>query len=228
MALIPEATGRSLRQDGFAQPGPDCGWPTTMVTQREKDMPLPPPGERVTVEWGIEELDGRVLEVSGTTGHKRIVVEILGGQVSDSAAVLTVPVGAIEPAESANSRWASARRYEIQVLAALVRIVGQTNVHRARVDLRAAWSPDFLVRLSGEKRVAIEVYWTVPESSEARVLSASKRRISAIRNSPIPALLISNVALPAPLVHELPPHIAHANWRNESDDDQIRRALVVL
>lgn len=56
------------------------------------------PGTRVTIEWGLSEVDATVVETYGPTHKRYVVVELspeLSGDVVDEPTTVTLPVGAV-------------------------------------------------------------------------------------------------------------------------------------
>lgn len=56
-------------------------------------------GEEVLIEWGIEEVRGRVHEVYGAAPRKYVVVELtpeLSGSIVDEPTTVTVPLGSVK------------------------------------------------------------------------------------------------------------------------------------
>jgi hypothetical protein len=121
-------------------------------------------GERVRVPWGLDVLEGDVVDSYDTGSGRRVVVRVAVPDAVDDAESVTValPAESVEPIEEASTEigppgeWVAGQRYERGLLEALERVVATlpppTRIERPSDDMGA----DYILR-SGNRFILVEI-----------------------------------------------------------------------
>lgn len=198
-----------------------------MVNEKQNDdVPLPLPGEQVEVSWGLESVRGNVLE-SYQGIRPRVVVEIDAGQVGDETATVTVPLGAVEPAEEARSPWAVSARFERAVADALRRISQERIVNidlNTKIDQNEV---DIFGQTQDGQPLIVEVK-TAPrplsQSAVQEVITRLEQIVSSLNG--IGLLVINHPLRRMDVVERLVSHnLGIVTWQGPDDDSELAAAL---
>ncbi|WP_147251729.1 hypothetical protein [Blastococcus sp. TF02-8] len=198
-----------------------------MVTNALAADELPPPGEPVEVDWGLESVQGHVVEVfSGP--RPRVLVEIDPGQVGEEAATVTVPAQTITPSESATSPWAHHVRYEQAVSAAISRLAGASVRRVERSPSLSKMHADVVVELADGRVMLVEAKtWRGP-ANESQVKGVVDQLREYARRVGGYGLLVVDRDVPSSNVQHREDQVRVVRWRGAQDDRELGRALKEL
>lgn len=206
-------------------------------------MRNPAVGDHVRVPWGLDVLDGVVVQTYSTGSGRRAVVQVSvpGATEEDSAATtVTLPVDALEPADwwpdesEPVGGWVAHASYERHVADALTRAVSEPSAVRASAERPYADLGYDLVLNTPKGNVVTQIkYASRPGGlNEAIRRELARLRELAIRASNIVGVLfITNAQVTAPttkLLKELAandPPVRLVTWRSPKDDEDLASTL---
>lgn len=198
------------------------------VTVEDPAARWPRPGDAVLVAWGLDTVNGLVIETYATGAKPRVLVELDPSEIGgDESKTLTVPLEAIEPTEGAKSPWAEHARYEKRVAEALARVIGEPRSRLEKNKEFDAVQLDLLVRTKSGEVLAVEVK-QLRSPMTTRSLQAVSRQLREVTSARgWYGLLVTDRDLPGPggEVLVLRPGLAAVVWRDEGDDGRLRDAL---
>jgi restriction endonuclease len=198
-------------------------------------------GERVRVPWGLDKLEGVVVDVYETGSGRRVVVEVsLPGRSDDPDEVTTIalPEEAVETLRQGSTAispgaWVTGLRYERSVGEALERLASEV-LDRGQVfegHRRSDQGVDFL--LLGEPRpIVVEVKTSRPPREIT--VSDLRKLLGRLRSETFPGkavvLLVTDQKL-TPDAEEFLNNTARlrvVRWRDSRDDSRLAAALKLL
>lgn len=201
------------------------------------------PGDRVAVPWGLDVLEGTVVEIHGEGPGRRVVVSVelpdTGGE--SAAELVTLPVNVLEhAAEVADDRqpgaWLSSYRYEQELRRALESLAQtETGLSTWSLDHHLADIPDSRVDFImdvGAHRLIIEAKAPVSGRVSEMAVRQILRYLKASRGAV--GLLVTNVDLSPEALTRLQEanregYDIHAiQWRSQEDTPRLGRAIKEL
>lgn len=187
---------------------------------------LPGPGDEVEVAWGLDTVRGRVVE-SYRGVRPRVVVEIAPGEVDSEPTTVTVPPSALEPAETSQSRWARAARYEKSLRDSLSRALhGRLEAIESDPSIEGRQA-DLLVRLADGTAVVIEVKHSRQGSGTRSLRTAQAYLEAMLRSRPTwHGLVVTDREIPNDL--DASPRTASVEWSGHEDDSRLTDVLSQL
>lgn len=203
-------------------------------------MTEPAVGEHVRVPWGLDTLDGTVLETRDTGAGVRVVVRVsVPGAGTDNAEdlVLTLPLDALQQgARLAEIHpagyWLSASTYEQQVSESIRRIVQQAAPHPHILEAHRAQDrgADFVISDDG-RRVAIEIKHIASRSRLS--LAQVDQLLAVVTENNMPVVLITNADLSTSAAERLRQtdttgRFHWVKWRSPADDPTLEYVLTRL
>ena len=189
-----------------------------MVTWRDES--LPHPGDAVLVDWGLNSVPAVVLESYRSGPRVQVSVEL---SLGEGVQTLTVPVGAVQPLESADSPWAKLARYESQFHAALLAVLGRHVVRAERNVVIDGAEIDLLLRFRGQGALAVELKMGQRPLTSHNLEKALDQLSHVIQRQGWLGLFASR----APLVKLAPvrSRLALAHWAGPDDNLGLNTAL---
>ena len=201
-------------------------------------------GERVRIPWGVDVLDGVIVEIqTGPTGGRAVVQVNLPGALEEDGepATVTLPVTALQPADwwpDATGRtggWATSASYERHISEALERILRNhrnANAHYAKPGRDLGY--DILVD-APEGQVAVTAkYFARQRVGTGRIwqLIKTAQKVAETLERANLILLITNIDVSRALTQEqissateLDVPIRVVTWRSQSDDTSLANAI---
>jgi hypothetical protein len=209
-------------------------------------------GDHVHVPWGLDVVDGVVVNTYGEAGSRQVVVRVLLPDTQDRAddaedITVTLPARALEEAEAeAEERrpgsWLPALRYERTLRDALAEILSRQWGDRASVrdrqfpgqELTESAEPDIEVKLP-DRTIFVEVKAStsglVPEGAVTALVAAlAAAQVTSLAQG-ASGLLITNGELSEAAEDHLRSaaqggmSLRAVTWRNPRDNQRLARAL---
>lgn len=194
-----------------------------MVTSEQADLWFPEPGELVEVDWGLDIVFARVVESYASGLRPQVRVELLFDDDAAEQTQVTVPLGAIRPAEGATGKWAQESRH-LRVLATMIdelgglsltRIVQQSTVNGMQLDL--------ICEFLGGERLLVEA--KAQPVKAPRELTRLANELSILVSMLPKAQALVVVATPRDVPTQTWPDVSFLSWRGVPDDETFRRNL---
>jgi len=184
-------------------------------------------GDRVLVPWGLDEVEGEIVEVYSTGLGPRATVRLVGEPDGPTVVVpLDSLVAVTAHREEPRAAAASAREYERLVGAALRRAAAEFNLvgpHSGVPDTGV----DFELSL-GKRHLLVEVKHY---RGTARVSTDTVLTITGLAKGDAAVLLVANVPLAPSALRRLKQlaqgrtRVGFAQWRGTEDDRELRDAF---
>lgn len=206
-------------------------------------MKTPQVGDRVRVPWGLDLLDGLVIDVDAGGARERAVVQVdlPGASADDGPATVTLPMDALRPADWWPNQgdpvggWAATASYERHVLAAIdSQLSRRPEVIFTKPGERGDGGFDLLATTPNGKLVVIVKYFFRPriQTGQMRQLAHSLRRSVEHVHDARYALIVTNVSVGSRLIDQqirdtvnssIPVRLVR--WRSSDDDATLEHAI---
>lgn len=198
---------------------------------------VPNIGDRVRIPWGVDVLDGIVVEIQTTTMGSRAVVQVdLPGAVEEDGApaTVTLPLSALQPADwwpDATGRiggWAAYASYERHVLAAFERILAnRKNIRFAYPRHGMDRGYDLLIE-APEGVVAVEMKYYARRRTQTgqvrQLIEATQKAVERTERADL-IIVVTNIDVSLALMQEQiinavvsDTPIRVVTWRSQADD----------
>ena len=185
-------------------------------------------GDHVLVPWGMDEVEGEVIEIYHTGLGPRARVQLTD---DPHGSVVTVPLDSLLPQEKRPSIRSpiDGRRYEQLVAEAVRRAVAETHLH-STVTKPRDWGADLELRY-GKRRVLVQVKFF---TGDAYVSTDSVVTAAGLSDNWTSVLLVANVPLArsaAKRLDELRKHgtrMGFVKWISSEQDKDMQAALTRL